>query len=497
MIPKERRDLPFDQCMDHRPARSHHSQVGAALFPVLILALSWDRVRFVRAAELANEAAAAGPSSPRQRAAPAAANGESTGLLSAPPLPPLLPTVAMNSNGSNANKKSAANSGHRLPTAIRTLPWVSRSLPFPRHHLQGLSVTASSSSSRIWPSKSLHLQLIAVACVILLFAARVVNFFTPLALGKLVDDLSNGRITLVGCSSLLGPQDVARLWNLLSVLQNIMWVPVEQYSDRMMSMMAFEHLLNLSMSFHTKKKTGEVLRILTRQRHQKLSSSTSLFSLLPVFIDIFVAMFYMTRTYSAAIGVALFVVMVAYTWASVQLTTWRTGLRRAMNNKDSICRAISADVLMNWETVKCYSNESYEAERFRSAPCREYQKTEFKVIGSLNMLNMVQNLILAFGHLFTIMLVAGSVVRGETTSSQFVVFVTYLQQVYQPLSMLGTLYRVVQQNLVDTDKLMTLLVEKTEVKDLPDAKDLVVTTLSSSSKTCVFSYDERSRRSRG
>ncbi len=86
---------------------------------------------------------------------------------------------------------------------------------------------------------------------------------------------------------------------------------------------------------------------------------------------------------------------------------------------------------MNWETVKCYSNESYEAERFRSA-LQDYQKAEFKVIGSLNMLNMVQNLILAFGTLFTIMLVAGSVVRGETTSSQFVVFVTYLQQVYQP-----------------------------------------------------------------
>ena len=184
----------------------------------------------------------------------------------------------------------------------------------------------------------------------------------------------------------------------------------------------------------------------------------------------------------------LFVVMVAYTWTSVQLTTWRTGLRRAMNNKDSICRAISTDVLMNWETVKCYSNESYEAERFRSA-LQDYQKAEFQVIGSLNMLNMVQNLILAFGTLFTIMLVAGSVVRGETTSSQFVVFVTYLQQVYQPLSMLGTLYRVVQQNLVDTDKLMTLLEEKTEVKDVPDAKDLVVTDGVIEFQDVHFSYD--------
>ncbi|EST05506.1 ABC transporter, transmembrane domain protein [Kalmanozyma brasiliensis GHG001] len=492
MIPKERRDLPSTSPWSI-------AQLGLIilrlllLYPVLILALSWDRVRFVRAAELANEAATSGPSSSsaQPRSAPTT-NSESTGLLQAPgssATPSYGATsTTVNVNG-NAKQKSAANSGTQTPNRDpnASMGLTVAAVP-PPPTFKVFLYRIKFLFPYLWPSKSLRLQLIAVACVILLFAARVVNFFTPLALGKLVEDLSTGASPWWDVVLYSGLKMLQGSGSLLSVLQNILWVPVEQYSDRMMSMMAFEHLLNLSMSFHTKKKTGEVLRILDRGSAINNFFQYLLFSLLPVFIDIFVAMFYMTRTYSPAIGIALFVVMVAYTWVSVQLTTWRTGLRRAMNNKDSICRAISADVLMNWETVKCYSNESYEAERFRSA-LQEYQKTEFKVIGSLNMLNMVQNLILSFGTLFTIMLAAGSVVRGETTSSQFVVFVTYLQQVYSPLSMLGTLYRVVQQNLVDTDKLMTLLEEKTEVKDLPDAKDLVVTDGIIEFQDVRFSYD--------
>ncbi|GAC71776.1 heavy metal exporter HMT1 [Moesziomyces antarcticus T-34] len=495
MIPKQRRDLP-------NTSRWSIAQLGLIilrlllLYPVLILALSWDRVRFVRAADLANEtgvSSAPGPSTSPARSAPA--NAESAGLLQAPgaSATPSYGATGSSVNGANgkdsAKKNSAGNSGtqtpNRDPNASMGLS-VATAPPPP---------TFSTFLYRIrflfpylWPSKSAHLQLIAVACVGLLFSARVVNFFTPLALGKLVEDLSQGASPWADVAIYAFLKMLQGQGSLLTVMQNVLWVPVEQYSDRMMSMMAFEHLLNLSMSFHTKKKTGEVLRILDRGSAINNFFQYLLFNLLPVFIDIFVAMIYMTRTFSPAIGIALFVVMVAYTWTSVQLTTWRTGLRRAMNNKDSICRAISADVLMNWETVKCYSNEGYEAERFRSA-LQDYQKAEFKVIGSLNMLNMVQNLILAFGTLFTIMLVAGSVVRGETTSSQFVVFVTYLQQVYQPLSMLGTLYRVVQQNLVDTDKLMTLLEEKTEVKDVPGAKDLVVTDGVIEFQDVRFSYD--------
>lgn len=485
MIPKDRQDLPST-------SRWSIGQLVLIIvrllvsYPILIVALSWDRVRFIRASELANHASQADG-----RSAPGPSQ-ESTSLLQPPGTSTSYGATSTSADpaGKDDSKANPANvSGSQTPNRDPNAS-------------MGLTVTATPPPPTfsvfihrirvlfpyLWPSKSVKLQLIAIVCVALLFVARVVNFFTPLTLGRLVDDLSNNKTPWVDFALYSGFKVLQGSGSLLNVAQSVLWIPVEQYSDRMMSMMAFEHLLNLSMSFHTKKKTGEVLRILDRGSAINNFFQYLLFSLMPVFIDIFVAMIYMTRTFSAGVGATLFVVMVSYTWISVQLTTWRTSLRRAMNNKDSICRAISADVLMNWETVKSYSNESYEAERFRSA-LTDFQKAEYQVISSLNILNMAQNLILAFGTLFTLLLVAGRVVRGEATSSQFVVFVTYLAQVYSPLSMLGTLYRVVQQNLVDTDKLMTLLEEKTEVKDEPDAKDLVITDGIIEFQDVRFSYD--------
>ncbi|PWN52436.1 hypothetical protein IE53DRAFT_378141 [Violaceomyces palustris] len=456
-----------------------------ALYPVLIVALSWDRVRFIRASELAS-------SVPALQAPRALPGGESSSLLQAPGSSTSYgatsnPAAANGQNGGKSLAGSGTQTPNRDPNASMGLS-VATQPPPPTFgvFIQRIRVLFP----YLWPSKSIKLQSLALVCFIILFAGRFVNFFVPLTLGAVVDDLSQGIPPWTPIFTYAGLKAFQGSGGLLTVVQNFLWLPVEQYSDRQMSMMAFNHLLNLSMAFHTKKKTGEVLRILDRGSAINNFFEYLLFSLTPVFVDIGVAMVYMTRTFSWVIGAALFVVMVLYTWASVRLTTWRTQLRRMANNKDSICRAIHADTLLNYETVKCYSNESYEAERYRSA-LLDYQKAAYQVIASLNLLNLIQNLVLAFGTLFTIMLVAASVVRGETSSSQFVVFVTYLQQVYSPLSMLGTLYRVVQQNLVDTDKLMGLLEEKTEVKDAPDAKDLVVTDGVIEFQDVRFSYDGR------
>ena len=175
-------------------------------------------------------------------------------------------------------------------------------------------------------------------------------------------------------------------------------------------------------------------------------------------------------------------------YASIKLTTWRTALRRQMNNLDSVSRALHTDVLLNWESVKCFGNEGFEAERYQTSLV-DYQKAAYQVQASLNILNLVQTCIICAGTLATTMLVASSVVQGKVSPSQFVVFITYLSQVYGPLSMLGTLYRVVQQNLVDTDKLMSLLEEEADIKDEPGAKDLIVTDGVVEFEDVHFAYD--------
>lgn len=345
----------------------------------------------------------------------------------------------------------------------------------------------------LWPSKSLGLQSLALLCVALLVAGRFVNLAVPLLLGKIVDRLGGGGGEgswdiwwLIGGYALL--KCLQGSGGLLTVATNFAWLPLQQYSDRHMSLMAFRHLLDLSMSFHTKRKTGEVLRILDRGSSINNFFQYLIFSVAPIFFDIIIATIFLSARFGPQVGLLLFAIMTVYTAVSVKMTTWRTALRRQANNKDSVSRAIHTDVLLNWETVKSYNNENWEADRYNLS-LRDYQGVEWKVSASLNMLNLVQNLILSTGTLLMLFVVAYDVVKGYASSSDFVTFLTYTQQIYGPLNMLSTLYRVIQTSLVDTDKLMALLQEEKDVKDLPGAKDLEVKDGIIEFKDVKFSYD--------
>ncbi|WFC98240.1 ATP-binding cassette-type vacuolar membrane transporter Hmt1 [Malassezia yamatoensis] len=345
-------------------------------------------------------------------------------------------------------------------------------------------------SPYLWPTKSARLQLLATLCLMILILARVVNLMVPIALGRIVTALSNDTSPWPPIFLYCGLKLFQGSGGLLTVAQNLLWYPVSWYSEVNMSMHMFEHILNLSMSYHTKRKTGELIRTLDRGAAINNFFEFFLFSLLPVFVDIFVAVGYLSITFGPSVGSQLVIVMVLFTYCSVRITTWRTQLRRNANSADTVCRAITTDTVLNYETVKCYGNEQYEVNRYRVA-MDAYRTAGYQVVFSLHMLNLVQNLILAFGTLSSIITVAYDVVHGTASSSQFVVFVSYLQQVYQPLNMLGTFYRVINQNLVDTDKLMELLDEPVDIKDDPDAKELTVTDGTFSFDKVCFAYDNR------
>ncbi|PWN21842.1 hypothetical protein BCV69DRAFT_233523, partial [Microstroma glucosiphilum] len=345
----------------------------------------------------------------------------------------------------------------------------------------------------LWPSQSTLLQALAVFCVLLLVIGRIVNLSVPLMLGRIVDKLA-GKETASSMSiwwliaGYAGLRCLQGSGGALQVLQNMAWLPLQQYSDRHMSLMAFRHLLDLSMAFHSKRKTGEVLRILDRGSSINSFFQYLIFSIGPIFFDIVIATGFLSLTFGPQVGLLLLFVMVVYTAVSVQLTTWRTALRREANNKDSISRAIHTDVLLNYESVKVYANEGYETQRYELS-LRAYQEAEWKVSASLNVLNLVQNLLLATGTLLMLLLVAYDVVNGYASSSDFVVFISYLGQIYGPLNMLSTLYRVIQTSLVDTDKLIALLQEEKDIKDIPDAKPLEINSGVLEFRDVRFSYD--------
>ncbi|KAF9652999.1 hypothetical protein BDM02DRAFT_3088177 [Thelephora ganbajun] len=343
----------------------------------------------------------------------------------------------------------------------------------------------------LWPSRSRSLQAIAGVCILLLAVGRVVNVFLPLTLGKLVGvfEKDDGTsfwpylLTYIGLRFLQSSGGIG-------ALRDTLWGPVMQYSDRAMSQLAFDHLLNLSLSFHVRRKTGEVLRILDRGAAINRTLELILFNIIPTFVDIFIALILFAFIFDWTLAVVIAVAASAYILATVILTRWRTKLRRQMNDRDVITRGIHTDCLLNYETVKYFNGEHHEGERYRAA-LAEYQALEYRVIVSLNLLNLVQNLILTLGFLVGSIIVALRVTSGDSTASDFVIFIAYLVQLYEPLNMLASIYRSINTALVDTEKLLKLLNEPVDIKDKPNAPDLVVTNGEIEFDNVSFSYDDR------
>ncbi|KAF8490345.1 hypothetical protein F5888DRAFT_1808164 [Russula emetica] len=349
----------------------------------------------------------------------------------------------------------------------------------------------------LWPKKNRALQLIALLCVLILILGRFVNVAVPFILANLIFVFEEGVTSppwlylsgYVGLRFLQGSGG-------LGALLDFLWAPVRQYSDSEMSQLSFNHLLHLSFAWHTKRNTGEVLRILDRGAAINNTFQLLLFQIVPTFVDIIVALVVFAIKLDWTLMLVIFVVLSAYIAASILLTRWRIWLRRAMNERDTITRGIHTDCLLNYETVKYFNGEEYEGERYRDS-IKNYQTLEYRVISAMNLLNLVQNLIITVGLLVGCMIVAQKIVNNQLDPSYFVFFVTYLAQLYGPLNMLGAMYRAMTRTLVDAEKLLELLNEPTDINDKPDAPDLVVSDGEIEFDNVSFTYDGRQPALRG
>ncbi|KAG2052405.1 hypothetical protein BDR06DRAFT_957682 [Suillus hirtellus] len=350
----------------------------------------------------------------------------------------------------------------------------------------------------LWPSRYPKLQFIAFACFFILVLGRVVNACLPFVLGALITTFDTpGVVPFPAFGSSPWPYLIAYVVlrflassGGLVAFRDALWIPLMQYSDRSMSMLSFNHVLALSLSWHTKRKTGELLRILDRGSAINRVGELIGFTVVPALVDICVALVVFIIKFEPALGAVVGVVMGSYIWASVVLTRYRTRIRRLMNERDVNMRGIHTDCLLNYETVKYFGGEEYEAQRYTEA-IGEYQSLEKRVVLSLNLLNLVQTLIITSGLLVGSLIVASRITKGQSNTSDFVVFITYYAQLYFPLSNLGGVYRAINQSLIDTEKLLHLLNEPTEVVDAPDAKELVVSDGEVEFDNVSFSYDDQ------
>ncbi|PLW37586.1 hypothetical protein PCASD_09054 [Puccinia coronata f. sp. avenae] len=343
----------------------------------------------------------------------------------------------------------------------------------------------------LWPRQSGTLQAVALCCFVLLFVGRAVNLMVPMTLGEATEDLAQSRSPWLHLGAYVGLRFLQGSGGIINVILQSLWIPVAQYADRSMSMMSFRHILDLSLSYHTRRKTAEVLRILDRGSAINQFFQMLFFSLVPIVLDIGLAVGYLAIRFDIWLAGMLLIIMITYATVSVLLTQRRTAIRREMVDKDKYTRGIQGDSLLNWETIAWFNTKTFETNRYLDATI-DYQRSEFMVMSSLYTLNLAQNAIIAVALLIGCLTVAFQVSAGRKTVGDFVLFVSYVAQLVGPLNQLGTLYRVIQQNLTDTDNLMLLLAEPKEIQDRPNAQTITKAKGTIEFDHVGFSYDGKS-----
>jgi ABC-type multidrug transport system fused ATPase/permease subunit len=293
----------------------------------------------------------------------------------------------------------------------------------------------------LWPREP-KLQLLVCACFGLLALGRVVNVLVPYSYKLLVDDLTLAERKEPGTHPMAWIPVLLYTFlrflqggvGLLSSLQYFLWIPVAQYTTREICVRMLEHLHSLSLQFHINSKTGEILRVMDRGTSSIGSLLQYLaFNILPVFVDIGLSVVYFVWAFDAVIALMVFVTMVFYLVFTIMITEWRTKFRRETNDLDSSSRGRAVDSLLNFETVKYFGNESWEVKEYDSS-IRNYQRADWKSSSSLNLLNTVQNVVISSGLMAGLLICGSRVVEHRLSVGDFVSFITYLLQLYQPLN---------------------------------------------------------------
>lgn len=347
----------------------------------------------------------------------------------------------------------------------------------------------------MWPSGRIFLQFLVLLCVSLLGAERAINVFVPIYYKNIVNALTNGDswstlagivCTYVALKFLQGGG--AGSSGFVSNLRTFMWIKVQQFTNREVQVMLFAHLHSLSLRWHLGRKTGEVLRSIDRGT-SSINSLLSyiVFSIFPTIADIVIAIVYFCSFFNAWFGLIVFVCMSLYLALTIIITEWRTKYRREMNTLDNAAKSKAVDSLLNFETVKYYNAESYEVNRFNDAILK-YQLSEWKVNASLALLNQTQNLIIGLGLLAGSLLCAYFVSENKFQVGDYVLFGTYIIQLYTPLNWFGTYYRMIQSSFIDMENMFELFREEQEVKDDVNAGSLVIKRGHIEFENVYFSY---------
>jgi ABC-type transport system involved in Fe-S cluster assembly fused permease/ATPase subunit len=329
-----------------------------------------------------------------------------------------------------------------------------------------------------------------VLAVILLVLAKLANVAVPLALKEIVDAMSHPQAALAVPVALVVAYGALRLFStLFGELRDAVFAKVTQRAIRRVALKVFMHLHSLSLRFHLERQTGGMSRDIERgTKGISFLLTFLLFNILPTLLEIVLVAVILFSKYNAWFAIITFMTLMVYIVYTLLMTEWRMVFRRAMNDMDSKANTRAIDSLINYETVKYFGNEQFEAGRFDEY-MQEWEVSAVHNHTSLATLNAGQSGIIAVGVTALMLLAAQEVVAGHMTIGDLVLVNVFLIQLYLPMHFLGFVYREIKSSLIDMEYMFKLLDEHREVQDTVDAKPLNISAGAVRFEQVEFAYD--------
>ena len=313
-----------------------------------------------------------------------------------------------------------------------------------------------------------------LAALMFMLGAKLGNVGVPLLLKNLVDTMNikpgDAQALLVVPAALLLGYGLLRLsTSVFTELRELVFAKATEGASRKISLEVFRHLHALSLRFHLERQTGGMTRDIergTRGVHSLISYS--LYSIIPTLIEVTLVLSILAVKFDIWFAWITLAALACYITFTVTVTEWRTQFRKEMNELDSSAHSRAIDSLLNYETVKYFNNENFEAKRYDDNLAK-YRKAAIKSQRTLSMLNSGQQLIIAVGLVAMLWRATQGVVDGRMTLGDLVMVNAFMIQLYIPLGFLGVIYREIKQSLTDLDKMFTLMEKEREVADEPGA----------------------------
>lgn len=353
----------------------------------------------------------------------------------------------------------------------------------------------------IWPGDRPDLKMRVVWSVVLLLIAKLATLAVPFTFKWAIDAL-NGHPTAPVASSnwtmwvIASPLMMTVSYGAVRVIMAVLtqwrdgvFAKVAMHAVRKLAYLTFVHMHELSLRFHLERKTGGLTRVLERGRTGiEVIVRMVILQLVPTIVEVSLLMGVLLWQFDWRYVLATLITVVIYMYYTYKATEWRIEIRRRMNESDTEANTKAIDSLLNYETVKYFSAEQREADRYDRSMAR-YERASVKTYTSLAVLNTGQAIIFTAGLTATMLMCAIGVRNGTNTVGDFVLVNAMMIQLYVPLNFMGMVYREIKQAVIDIEKMFAVLLQKPEVKDVPGARPLIVSTGHVRFEDVRFSYD--------